>query len=128
MKVRYRSSAGAAALALVSVGLLQSSGAASADRPNDFPTLARVQYVQECMNRNGGEQQYLYKCSCAIDKLAQKFTYDDFVEAATFANNAALAGERGGEFRDPDRAKQLTKLYRDSEKEAFRACGIREKE
>lgn len=125
MRIHYTQSRRAAALALACAALLSGAYPVRAERPNDFPTLARVTYVQDCMARNGGEQQYLYKCSCVIDKLAEKFSYDDFVEAATFANNATLAGDRGGEFRDPDRAKQLTKLYRDSEKEAFRACGIR---
>jgi hypothetical protein len=63
---------------------------------HDYPTSARVEYVQECMLRNGGELSYLYKCSCAIDRIANELTYDDFVEWGTFARNASLAGERGG--------------------------------
>jgi len=91
---------------------------------HDYPTSARVEYVQECMLRNGGELAYLYKCSCAIDRIAKDLTYDDFVEWTTFARNASLAGERAGIFRDPDQAREKTKQYRALEADAYRACGL----
>ncbi len=100
-----------------------------ADAPkNDYPTSARVEYVQECIARNGGNLSDLYKCSCAIDQLAQHLTYDDFVEAGTFARYATLPGEGGGEFRDPPRARERAKLYRSLEAEAYRACGLKVKD
>ncbi len=92
---------------------------------NDYPTSARVEYVQECIGKNGGNLSDLYKCSCAIDWLADHLTYDDFVEAGTFARYATLPGEGGGEFRDPDRAKERAKLYRSLETQAYRACGLK---
>jgi hypothetical protein len=97
-----------------------------ADAPrNDYPTSARVEYVQECIAKNGGSLADLYKCSCAIDRVAEHLTYDDFVEASTFARYATLPGEGGGEFRDPDRAKERAKLYRSIEAEAYRSCGLK---
>jgi hypothetical protein len=102
------------------------AGPAGADVPrNDYPTVARVEYVQECVGRNGGNLADLYKCACVIDQLAEHLTYDEFVEASTFARYAALPGEGGGIFRDPDRAKERTKLYRSLEADAYRACGLR---
>lgn len=92
---------------------------------NDYPTIARVEYVQECIAKNGGNLADLYKCSCAIDRIAERLTYDDFVEAGTFARYATLPGEGGGEFRDPDRAKERAKLYRTTEAEAYRSCGLK---
>ncbi len=92
---------------------------------NDYPTVARVEYVQECIAKNGGNLSDLYKCSCAIDRVADRLTYDDFVEASTFARYATLPGEGGGEFRDPERAKERAKLYRSIEAEAYRACGLK---
>ena len=91
---------------------------------HDYPTSARVEYVQECMLRNGGELSYLYKCSCAIDRIANELTYDDFVEWGTFARNASLAGERGGVFRDSDEARENAKQYRAIEAEAYKNCGL----
>ncbi|MGH8208749.1 MAG: hypothetical protein ACREU6_04005 [Steroidobacteraceae bacterium] len=99
---------------------------ARGDAPkNDYPTVARVEYVQECIAKNGGNLADLYKCSCAIDRMADHLTYDDFVEAGTFARYATLPGEGGGEFRDPDRAKERAKLYWSLEAEAYRACGLK---
>ena len=92
--------------------------------PNDYPTSARVEFVQDCMGRHGGKLEDLYKCSCVIDRLAQKLTYDDYVEASTFAHYSTLPGEGGGIFRDPDIAKQKAKLYRTLEADAFKACGL----
>jgi hypothetical protein len=91
----------------------------------DYPTSARVEYVQDCMQKNGGQIANLYKCSCAIDWIAKQVSYDDFVEWATFANNASMAGERGGVFRDTDAAREEAKHYRDLESEAFASCGLK---
>jgi len=51
-------------------------------------------------------------------------TYDDYVEAATFAHYSTLPGEGGGIFRDPAVAKQKAKLYRTLEADAYKACGL----
>ena len=91
---------------------------------NDYPTSARVEYVQDCIGRHGGKLGALYKCSCGIDRLAQKLTYDEYVEDSTFAHYSTLPGEGGGIFRDPDTAKQKAKLYRTLEAESFKACGL----
>jgi len=92
---------------------------------NDYPTFARVEYVQECMSRSGGALAQLYQCSCAIDRIAEHLTYDEFVEAGTFARYATLPGEGGGIFRDPEHAQQQAKLYRRVEADAYRACGLK---
>jgi hypothetical protein len=91
---------------------------------NDFPTLARVEYVLDCMRSMGAAEENLYKCSCVIDRIAEKLRYDDYVEASTFSKYASTAGDRGGVFRDPDEAKQKTKLYRETETGAFKSCGF----
>lgn len=100
---------------------------ARADAPspaNNFPTLARIEYVRECMNRSGGGESSLYQCACAIDRIADKLTYDEYVEASTFARYATLPGEGGGIFRDTDDAKKKAKLFHSIEDEAFRLCNV----
>ena len=115
-----------AAAAVAGTALCWSAPPALGDpAPNDYPTYARVEYVQECMNRNGGNLALLYKCSCAIDRLAEHLTYDEFVEASTFVHYATAPGEAAGIFRDPERAKERSKLYRSLEAEAYRACGLK---
>jgi hypothetical protein len=96
-----------------------------ADPPsNNYPTQARVEYVQECIATHGDRLSNLYQCSCVIDRIADKMTYDDFVEAGTFSRYSGLPGEGGALFRDSDHARQMAKLYRDTEAEAMRACGL----
>lgn len=98
---------------------------ARADAPaHDYPTIARIEYVQECMNRAGAHEGTMYQCACAIDRIADQLSYDDFVEASTYAKYSTLPGEGGGIFRDTDEAKKKAKLFRTIESEAYQACNV----
>ena len=110
---------GAAIIALFAAAPLR------ADAPgHDYPTIARIEYVQECVNRTGGKQGAMYQCACAIDRIAEKLTYDEFVEASTYAHYSTLPGEGGGIFRDTDEARQKAKLFRTIESDAYKACNV----
>jgi hypothetical protein len=98
--------------------------ASAAPPAHDYPTQARVEYVNDCIARNGGQLSRLYQCSCVIDDIANQLAYDDFVEDSTFARYATLPGEGGGIFRDSEQAKARAKQYREIEKSAYRACGL----
>jgi hypothetical protein len=107
------------------LALVWISSAAGADSPvHDYPTVARVEFVQECIVEHGGRLENLYQCSCAIDRIANALSYDEFVEASTYAKYASLAGEGGGIFRDSDGARQKAKRYREVQAEAYRNCGL----
>lgn len=98
--------------------------AAQAVPLNNYPTSARVEYVGECLAKNGGAYVFVHKCSCVIDQIANKMTYDDYVDSSTFSRYATLGGEGGAIFRDPPEGKREAKRYRDTEAEAQRTCGI----
>ncbi|MEA3108287.1 MAG: hypothetical protein QOI88_2892 [Gammaproteobacteria bacterium] len=98
--------------------------ATAAPAAHDYPTVARVEYVNDCIGKNGGKLAALYQCSCAIDRIANALSYDDFVESSTYAKYATLPGEGGGIFRDSDHARQLAKSFRDLEAKALRGCGM----
>jgi hypothetical protein len=74
----------------------------SADnQPNNFPTLARVEYVLRCMDYHGGQiYENMYACVCSIDRIATEFSYDEFVKAEVLAQLRTTPGERGGLFRE----------------------------
>jgi hypothetical protein len=91
---------------------------------HQYPTIARVEYVNDCIGRNGGKLAALYQCACAIDKIADSLSYDDYVEASTFAKYATLPGQGGSIFRDSDRARDLAKSFRKLEVDSWRGCGI----
>lgn len=113
---------------LVLMGLVTTSMAADpvhGDVPaHNYPTIARVEYVNECIGKNGGKLAALYQCACVIDRIANALPYDDFVEASTFAKYATLPGEGGGIFRDSDQARKLAKSFRELESDASRGCGL----
>jgi hypothetical protein len=97
----------------------------SAPPAHNYPTQARVEYVNDCVARSGGKLSQVYQCSCVIDDIANTLTYDDFVEVSTFARYATLPGEGGGIFRDSEQAKARAKQFRELEKNAYRACGLK---
>lgn len=89
---------------------------------NDFPTLARVEYVTQCMQEQGGQNyNNLYHCVCAVDKLASLMTYQEYSEALTFTYMFDTPGDKGGEFRDPPKSKLLREKLKAS-KQAITAC------
>ena len=104
---------------------LSAAGApAQAADMHDYPTVERVEYVLECMQRNAGKQEFLYKCACVIDEIAKQYTYDDFVEASTAARFQSLGGERGGVFRDPPKTRDTAKRYMQVHGEAMMRCDV----
>ena len=113
---------------LVSLSIAVMAAAAEPARNDasghDYPTLARVEYVNQCIAKHGGKLAALYQCSCAIDRIAEKLTFDDYVESTTFVNNANMPGEGGGMFRDSERGHKMTKSYRELEAESLRGCGM----
>jgi hypothetical protein len=92
--------------------------------PHDYPTVDRVEFVLECLQRNDGHQEFLYRCSCLIDEIAREFAYDDFVEASTAARYQTLGGERGGVFRDAPTTREAAKRYAQVRSEAMKRCSV----
>jgi hypothetical protein len=97
---------------------------ARAAAPNDYPTVDRVEFVLECMQKNPGKQELLYKCACVIDEIARHYPYDDFVEAATAARFQSLGGDRGGLFRDPPKTREVAKRYLQVQNDAMKRCAV----
>jgi hypothetical protein len=93
---------------------------------NGYPTLARVEYVLQCMEKQGKQNlDSLYPCVCSIDKIAIQMPYDDFAEAQTFTFMRSAPGEAGGLFRDPPRAAELRKQLEDAEAFAHKNCFVK---
>ena len=97
---------------------------------NDYPTLERVDHVLTCMKAHGGQTvDNLYACSCENDIIAQQVNLEDFTEARTFEIYRRMQGEKGGIFRDSERAEvvvsELDKARADAKKRCF--IGMRRK-
>ena len=117
------------AVSMVVIGLsaaaLCLADAAGGEQPvNNYPTAARVEYVNECIANARDSLANVYQCSCVIDRIADTLTYDEFVESITFARYAGLPGEQGGIFRDSDDGSKRARRFRELEREAYKTCGL----
>jgi hypothetical protein len=86
----------AISLALCGLFIAQSSEADS----GGYATSVRAEYVFACMAANGGTQEALRRCSCAIDVIASILPYERYEQAETVMRmRRAAGGYLGQEFR-----------------------------
>lgn len=112
-------------LPLLAALLAGAQPAAAQQAVNDFPTVDRVAYVQECMRNNPGPSfEMVNKCSCAVDYLAREVKYEEYVEMQTIANAMTIGGERGNELRDNESLKPKVKRWRELQAKALQGCFI----
>lgn len=96
---------------LLTVVLVGVAGTAAA-RENDFPTSARAEYVFACMAVNAANQEFLNKCSCSIDTIASRLSYEQYVEAETILRMQQILGGDAELFFSPDVAEPLKRFRR----------------
>lgn len=78
-----------------------------------FPTPVIADYVLGCMAANGNKFETLHQCSCSIDYIAEKMTYEEYEEANTVLQAQLDIGQRGIFYRDSIWAKKrVEKLQR----------------
>ena len=93
-----------------------------AERLNDYPTVARADYVFGCMATNGRTRQVLEQCSCSIDVIASILPYEDYVEAETVLSLRLQSGERTSVFRETAMAQNIVAELRRAQAEAEILC------
>ena len=92
---------------------------------NDFPTQARIEFVLDCMDENGGQSyNTLYPCICAIDRIAADMPYERYEYAQTMSVMIQTPGERGSAFRDAPGARKLVKEYKALLKSTRASCFV----
>jgi hypothetical protein len=110
-------------LALVAlVALSETDIAASAEDFNDYPTVARSEYVFGCLKANGETRQAIDQCSCSIDVIASLLPYDRYVTAETVLSMAQVRGNLGGQFRSSEQANSALNDLRRAQAEAEVRC------
>lgn len=71
-----------------------------ADDSGGYSTAVRAEYVFACMATNGGTQEALQHCACAIDVIASVLPYNDYERAETVLRmRRSAGGYLGQEFR-----------------------------
>jgi hypothetical protein len=93
---------------------------------HDYPTVARVEYVQACMRDNPGNYyEMLNKCSCVLDRLAAQVPFEDFMGMSTATNANSIGGERGNTIRDTEPLQKQIREFRKLQAAAREGCFIR---
>jgi hypothetical protein len=95
---------------------------ALADELNDYPTVARTDYVLACMKANGETRRALEQCSCSIDVIASVLPYDRYVTAETVLSVGQVQGDRAAQFRTSEPAKAALNDLRRAQAEAEVRC------
>jgi hypothetical protein len=70
----------------------------AAEADNDYPTVARADYVFGCMQVNGQTRDALERCACSIDVIASLLPYDQYEEAETVMRVRQRGGENASMF------------------------------
>lgn len=100
------------------------AAAAAAERGaiNDYPTAARADYVFACMTVNGGTQDALRRCSCAVDVIASILPYHDYEEADTVLQMRKLTGGYLAQTFHVEKSNQLVESLQEAQAEADVRC------
>lgn len=112
-----------AAVLIAALGLASGAKAQdAAERLNDYPTVARAEYVFACMAVNGENQRVLEQCSCSIDQIASILPYEAYVEAEAVLALQQTSGERSSLFRDNALVRGVVADLRRAQTEAEILC------
>jgi len=91
----------------------------------DFPTFDRVGFAMVCMDSNGGPTvATLTACTCRVDYIDSRMTFDEYEAASTNLRYAGMPGEKGALFRDVAQGKELVKKLNKLRDEAKQACPV----
>jgi len=107
---------------LAAVLFLALSTPAAAGDLNDYPTVARADYVFACMKANGETRQALEQCSCSIDVIATILPYEKYVAGETVASIDQQSGQIGNMFRNTAVVRDALDELRRAQAEAQVRC------
>jgi hypothetical protein len=113
------------AVALAAALLAAPGGALGQQRisgENDYPTVARADYVFGCMASNGQTREALERCSCSIDVIASILPYERYVEAETVLRMQQVGGEKTAMFKQTKEAKDLVASLKRAQAESEVRC------
>lgn len=79
---------------------------------NDYPTVARADYVFACMQVNGQTRDVLERCSCSIDVIAELLPYSAYEEAETVMSVVQRGGENVSMLHGPIFQEKIKSLKR----------------
>lgn len=116
-------------LACLAIILLFASsfGATAADNPESpqrdgYPTAVLADYVLACMAANGNSFESLHQCSCSIDFIRSRVTYESYEKMQTVMQIQLDQGQRGLFYRDSSWAKNRVEAFQKIQAESTLRC------
>ena len=91
----------------------------------NYPTIDRVLYVNECIREHGGGLDSLYKCSCVMDFFIENLTYDEFDNMDASSHGINTTGERSAIWRDPKSVRDGISRLKDVQTLAKKKCNLK---
>jgi len=113
------------ALLGITVAACVISSAATAhdsDEAPAYPTAVLADYVLACMSANGNGYETLHKCSCSMDYISERMTYEDYEKVQTVMSVGLDRGQRGVFFRDSNWAKTMIERLENLQAESTLRC------
>jgi len=104
--IRYFAPVAALALAVMPLP------AAAETTVNDFPTVARADYVFACMQVNGQSRDSLEKCSCSVDVIASLMPYEEYEAVETVIMIYKRGGKAQQEMSNVDLQRRVKDMRR----------------
>lgn len=92
------------------------------DASHDFPTAVIADYVLGCMAANGNNYESLHKCSCSIDFIKSRITYEEYEKAQTVMQVKLDRGQRGLFYRESTWAKTAVEQLEKAQSESTLRC------
>jgi hypothetical protein len=74
------------------LGICAATATAHAEDADGYATATRAEYVFACMAANGGSQDALQRCACAIDVIGSVLPYATYEKAETVLRMRRSAG------------------------------------
>lgn len=99
---------------------------AAAMADNDYPTLDRVDHVLNCIMAHGGQMiENVHACSCEIDYIASKLSFEEYSDARTVESFRNTPGDKGGVFRDSEQGRNAGKKLEEARAGAAKHCFVK---
>lgn len=111
-------------LAAVLMTPLAGAEPAAADQRliNDYPTVARADYIFGCMAANGQTRDVLERCACSIDIVATILPYEKYESAETILSVGRVGGEKTSMFKTSPALQKVVAELRRAQAEAEFRC------
>ena len=90
---------------------------------NDYPTAARADYVIGCMASSNFKREFLERCACGIDTIADTMTFEDYEMADTVLRmQQGVGAGRASVFTSTPVAREKVELLRRAQAEVTLQC------